>query len=150
MFADDNYNIIRYEEDSIAALLNVYEKFCEVSGSKVAPHKTECLRLSYSEDTGVRSKFGLKNTEAGVPIRILGCPIGLGLTPHQCFTWIQAKIEAKVRAGAHLRLSLLGRLIVLQHVLMALPMYVATLMHFSATDWKRIEKIFRDFLAICI
>ncbi|MCO5614347.1 hypothetical protein L7F22_068626, partial [Adiantum nelumboides] len=44
--------------------MQVYEDLCEVSGSKIAPHKTECLRLTYKEDTGVLDKCGL--TDAGV------------------------------------------------------------------------------------
>ena len=127
-------------------MLNMYGKFCEVSGSKIAPHKTECLRLSYREDNGTLSLFGLKDIGAGNIIRYLGCPIGLGLTPHQCFDWIKSRIENKVKARAHTRFSLTGRLLVLQHVLMALPVYVATRVHFSTTDWKKIEQMFRCFL----
>lgn len=64
--------------------MQVYEDFCEVSGSKIAPHKTECLRLTYREDTGVLNEFGLIDAGVGTIIRYLGCPIGLGLTQSQC------------------------------------------------------------------
>ena len=108
LFADDNCNIVRYENSSISALLEVYENFCDVSGSRIAPHKTECLRLTYKEDSGVLGNFGLTDTGIGTIIRYLGCPIGLGLTQSQCFLWIKQRIDAKVQARSHLRLSLSG------------------------------------------
>ena len=40
LFADDNCNIVRYENESISKLMQVYEDFCAVSGSRIAPHKT--------------------------------------------------------------------------------------------------------------
>lgn len=146
MFADDNCNIIRYDAENIRALMQTYDQFCEVSGSRIAPHKTECLRLSYREDSGTLSQFGLTDIGAGNIIRYLGCPLGLGLTPHQCFSWIHERIEGKIKAKTHSRLSLTGRLLVLRHVLMALPVYVASLLHFSGTDWKKTEKCFRNYL----
>ncbi|MCO5557342.1 hypothetical protein L7F22_010905 [Adiantum nelumboides] len=146
LFADDNCNIVRCEQGSITALMQVYEDFCEVSGSKIAPHKTECLRLTYKEDTGVLDKCGLTDAGVGTIIRYLGCPIGLGLTQSQCSSWIKQRIEAKVYSRNHLRLSLAGRLIVLKHVLMALPVYLATIVSFSGSHWKCMDKIFRDYL----
>lgn len=86
LFADDNCNIVRYERGSISALMEVYENFCEVSGSKIAPHKTECLRLTHKEDIRVARLFGLTCVEAETPFKYLGC-IGLGLTAHQNFQW---------------------------------------------------------------
>ncbi|MCO5609773.1 hypothetical protein L7F22_064005 [Adiantum nelumboides] len=146
LFADDNCNIVRCEQGSITALMQVYEDFCEVSGSKIAPHKTECLRQTYKEDTGVLDKCGLTDAGVGTIIRYLGCPIGLGLTQSQCSSWIKQRIEAKVYSRNHLRLSLAGRLIVLKHVLMALPVYLATIVSFSGNHWKCMDKIFRDYL----
>ncbi|MCO5554955.1 hypothetical protein L7F22_008495 [Adiantum nelumboides] len=146
LFADDNCNIVRCEQGSITALMQVYEDFCEVSRSKIAPHKTKCLRLTYKEDTGVLDKSGLTDAGVGTIIRYLGCPIGLGLTQSQCSSWIKQRIEAKVYSRNHLRLSLAGRLIVLKHVLMALPVYLATIVSFSGSHWKCMDKIFRDYL----
>ncbi|MCO5576650.1 hypothetical protein L7F22_030465 [Adiantum nelumboides] len=145
LFADDNCNIVRCEQGSITALMQVYEDFCEVSGSKIAPHKIECLRLTYKEDSGVLDKCGLTDASVGTIIRYLGCPIGLGLTQSQCSSWMQ-RIEAKVYSRNHLRLSLAGRLIVLKHVLMALPVYLATIVSFSGSHWKCMDKIFTDYL----
>ncbi|MCO5614304.1 hypothetical protein L7F22_068582 [Adiantum nelumboides] len=73
-FADDNCNIVKCEHSSIAALMEVYGDFCDVSGSWIAPHKTKCLRLTYKEDTGVLNSFGLVDAGIGTIIRI--CPIG--------------------------------------------------------------------------
>ncbi|MCO5562185.1 hypothetical protein L7F22_015811, partial [Adiantum nelumboides] len=126
--------------------MQIYEDFCEVSGSKIAPHKTECLRLTYKEDTGVLDKCGLTDAGVGTIIRYLGCPIGLGLTQSQCSSWIKQRIEAKVYSRNHLRLSLAGRLIVLKHVLMALLVYLATIVSFSGSYWKCMDKIFKDYL----
>ncbi|MCO5550555.1 hypothetical protein L7F22_004042 [Adiantum nelumboides] len=136
----------RCEQGSITALMQVYEDFCEVSGSKTAPHKTECLRLTYKEDTGVLDKCGLTDAGVGTIIRYLSCPIGLGLTQSQCSSWIKQRIEAKVYSRNHLRLSLAGRLIVLKHVLMVLLVYLATIVSFSGSHWKCMDKIFRDYL----
>ena len=49
LFADDNCNIVKCEHNSIAALMQVYDDFCAVFGSKIAPHKTECLKLTYKK-----------------------------------------------------------------------------------------------------
>ena len=62
LFVDDNCNIIRNEVQSIETLLKVYEQFCDVSGSRIAPQKMECLRLSYAEDDGTLARFSLKDT----------------------------------------------------------------------------------------
>ncbi|MCO5560132.1 hypothetical protein L7F22_013739 [Adiantum nelumboides] len=146
LFADDNCNIVRCEQGSITALMQVYEDFCEVLGSKIAPHKTECLKLTYKEDIGVLDKCGLTDAGVGTIIRYLGCPIGLGLTQSQCSSWIKQRIEAKVYSRNHLRLSLAGRLIVLKHVLMVLLVYLATIVSFSGSHWKCMDKIFMDYL----
>ncbi|MCO5611804.1 hypothetical protein L7F22_066063 [Adiantum nelumboides] len=69
LFADDNCNIVKCEHNSIAALMEVYGDFCDVSGSRIAPHKTECLRLTYKEDTGVLNIFGLVDAGIGTIIR---------------------------------------------------------------------------------
>ncbi|MCO5601918.1 hypothetical protein L7F22_056044 [Adiantum nelumboides] len=68
LFADDNYNIVKCEHSSIAALMEVYGDSCDVSGSRIAPHKTECLRLTYKEDTGVLNSFGLVDAGIGTII----------------------------------------------------------------------------------
>lgn len=86
LFANDNCNIVKYEAKGISALFEVYENFSELTRSEIAHHKTEYIRLSYFEDSGVASQFELKCVDAGKIIRYLGCPIGLGLTSHQCFS----------------------------------------------------------------
>lgn len=146
LFADDNCNIIRCEQESISRLMQTYQEFCDVSGSKIAPQKTECLRLTFREDNGVLREFGLSDAGVGTIIRYLGCPVGLGLTQKQCFTWIKSRIEAKVQARGHLQISLAGRIIALRHILMALPVYLATILSFSDSSWSTLEKCFREFL----
>ncbi|MCO5572642.1 hypothetical protein L7F22_026400 [Adiantum nelumboides] len=143
LFADDNCNIVKCEHNNIAALMEVYGDFCDVSGFRIALHKTECLRLTYKEDTGVLNSFGLVDGGIGTVIRYLGCPIGLGLTQKQCFFWINQRIEAKIQSRSHLRLSLSGRLTILKHVLLALPVYIATILSFSDANWRSMEKCSR-------
>lgn len=82
---------------------------------KIAPHKTECLRLGYAEDNSCLEEMGLQNIGPGRIIRYLGCPVGLGITPHQCFLWLSDRIKAKVQSRGHL--SLAGRLVVLYALL---------------------------------
>lgn len=45
-----------------------------------------------------------------------------------------------------MQLSLSGRLLVLKHIMMALPVYLASILHFSDSDWGKLEKTFREYL----
>lgn len=49
LFAHDNCNILNCDRESISALVDVYSRFCCVSGSWITFHKTECLRLSHRQ-----------------------------------------------------------------------------------------------------
>ncbi|MCO5582925.1 hypothetical protein L7F22_036828 [Adiantum nelumboides] len=69
LFDVDNCNIVKCEHSSIVALMQVYDDFCSVSGSRIAPHKIECLRLTYKEDNGVLNAFGLVDAGIGTIIR---------------------------------------------------------------------------------
>lgn len=134
LFADDNSNIIKCETESIHNMITLYEEFCLVSGSKIAHHKTECLILGLDHTEEVLAKFGLKSLGVGCILRYLGCPVGVGITGHQCFEWLMQRIKVKLQSKNHLRLSLAGRLVALQHMLVALPVYVATILKFSSSD----------------
>lgn len=75
MFADDIWNIIKFEEDSFEELLYEYQDFADFSGLKINYDKTEIMRLGSIKFTNAQfySRFPLIWSDG--PVKVLGIDV---------------------------------------------------------------------------
>lgn len=95
------------------------ERFCDASGAKINWHKS-CGFWVGSGATPTWSPDALfRWVHAGTPVRYLGCQVGLDLTAEQQIAPLLLSIRKKFLFWSTAHLSLAGRVVVANQVLLA-------------------------------
>ena len=81
-----------------------------------------------------------------MPVRYLGCQIGLELTAEQQIAPLLLSIRRKLIFWSSARLSLAGRALVANQVLLATMWYVTSCWIFSSSCISQIQRLIRNFL----
>lgn len=148
-FADDLWNVIKNNERSLAAVLQVYDLFYHLSGLKINYDKTEIMRIGSLREANAAdySLFQLKWTSG--PVKILGIDVYNDLTlMAQCnYNNFKQKFEQRLKGWKHRGLSLIGRILIVNSLLLSQLVY-KMMMVCSMTEYQYVElkTIVVDFL----
>src|SRR5438270_7395813 len=100
-------------------------------------------RPTSSRDTLTRTITGFEKAE--LPIIYLGYPLHYGRTTAILFSSLINKLQAKLGAWKGKIMSLGAKLILIKHVLYAMPSYLLALIHPPMIVIHSLNKIFADF-----
>lgn len=82
----------------------------------------------------------------GEIVTYLGSPVGINITPSQEAEFLLNTIRKRTRHWANHLLSLQGRIVLLRHVLRAIPVYHLMALNLNKDGFKMLEGICREFV----
>jgi hypothetical protein len=145
-YADDTLCIREASIENLWSLKAILRGFQLVSGLKVNFWKSNLMSVNVSDDF-MRVAFVFLNCRIGsIPFKYLGLPVGA--SPRRASTWEPLLDSLKKRLGAwgNKYVSLAGRIILLNSVLNAIPIFYLSYMKMPIQVWKTIRRLQREFL----
>ena len=113
-------------EDNLARFQAALEVFCDASGAKINWHKSCGFWIGAGAPPQWLPHPSFRWIPEGTPVRYLGCQIGLELTAEQQIAPLLLSIRRKLIFWSSARLSLAGRAVVANQVLLATMWYVTS------------------------
>ena len=145
-FADDTAMYLAGHEDNLARFQAALEVFCDASGAKINWHKSCGFWIGAGAPPQWLPDPSFRWIPEGTPMRYLGCQIGLELTAEQQIAPLLLSIKRKLIFWSSARLSLAGRAVVANQVLLATMWYVTSCWIFSSSCISQIQRLIRNFL----
>jgi hypothetical protein len=148
-YADDTLCIGEASIDNLWTLKAILRAFELVSGLKVNFSKSCVLGVNVSEDF-MRLASTFLNCKVGVvPFKYLGLPVGAN--SRRASTWEPMLQALRNRLGGwgNKYISLGGRIVLLNAVLNAIPIFYLSFLKIPMVVWKKVRRIQREFLWGC-
>ena len=145
-FADD---IALYLEGNVRNLKKAKEVihcFFLASGASIKWNKTTGFWISEEDLLHWSPDFNFRCIPKGEVIRYLGCQIGIGLSAKQQIAPLLLTIRHKLLFWSSAKLSLSGREIIVNYVLLSSIWYILSCWIFSKSCINQIRRIVRSFL----
>ncbi|KAK2444918.1 hypothetical protein QL285_015908 [Trifolium repens] len=145
-YVDDTLCIGEASVDNLWALKAVLRGFEMASGLKVNFWKSCLVGINVpNEFMGMASDF-LNCRIGNLPFKYLGLPVGA--SPRLCSTWAPMVDSIRRRLGSwgNKYVSLGGRIVLINAVLNALPIFFLSYLKMPVKVWREVVKIQRNFL----
>ena len=147
MFADDTLLLLDGTQDNLDRALNVINRFSAASGAKLNLHKSVGLWLAsrprpwqWGEDAG------LKWLEKGEVTRYLGYPFGIDIPQKEKDAKMMSQIRKHLLRWSANKLSLAGRIMVSNQVVLSSIWYLASCTDFSGKSLKLARAVVRNYM----
>jgi hypothetical protein len=116
------------------------------SGLKVNFGKSSLIGVNVSADFMNMACTFLNCRRGAVPFYYLGLPVGAN--PRSLTTWnpLLVKLEKRLKCWGNKYISLGGRVVLLNSVLNAIPIFYLSFFKMSARVWRKVVRIQREFL----
>ena len=145
-YADDTLLITEFSEDTLDRVRFLIDRFCLASGARVNWNKSSGILFG----TDARCDWGVADgftwLQPGQSCRYLGFQIGLDVTPAQQFTPVLDSIRRKLAHWSACHLSLAGRALVVNQVLLATAWYIASCWMLHPGVISRLRRLVRNYL----
>ncbi|KAK2446576.1 hypothetical protein QL285_017365 [Trifolium repens] len=145
-YADDTLCIGEASIENLWSLKAILRGFEKVSGLKVNFAKSCVIGVNVS-DNFIRLASAFLNCRVGsVPFKYLGLPVGAN--PRRATAWEPMLVALRNRLGewSNKYVSLGGRIVLLNAVLNAIPIFFLSFMKIPILVWKKVRRIQREFL----
>lgn len=145
-YADDTLLITKYSAATLDRVRGLIDIFCAASGARVNWNKSSGILIgtdAYS-DWGVADGFTC--LQPGQSCRYLGFQIGIDVSPAQQFTPVLDSIRRKLSHWSTCYLSLAGRALVVNQVLLATAWYIASCWMLHPGVIARLRRLVRNYL----
>jgi hypothetical protein len=145
-YADDTLCIGEASIANLWTLKAILRGFELCSGLKVNFRKSSLMGVNVSQDF-MRLASIFLNCRVGVlPFNYLGLPVGAN--PRRASTWEPMLNSLRKRLGVwgNKYVSLGGRIVLLNSVLNAIPIFYLSFLKISIAVWKKVRKLQREFL----
>jgi hypothetical protein len=145
-YADDTLCVGEASINNLWALKAILRGFEMVSGLKVNYWKSSLMGLNVSQEFMSLASSFLNCKTSFVPFKYLGLPVGAN--PRRLFTWEPLLDSLRKRLGGwgNKFVSLGGRIVLLNAVLNAIPIFYLSYFKIPIMVWKKIRRIQREFL----
>lgn len=143
LYADDT-NIMVRDEDSVGKVLEHLETYCKASGAKINTQKSEIMY--YGPVSKTHNKWQFHETTG--KIKVLGVFLGENLEAACEHTWggLEAQIKNKLALWKMRALSLRGRAVVVNTLLLSKLNHVLMIHHLPRSTANRINNIMSQFI----
>jgi ribonuclease HI len=146
-FADDLLLFAKANDRNCAAIVNVLDEFCSMSGQKVSYTKS---RIFFSPNVPVSTKHSICDYMGFLPTDSLGKYLGFPLLHKRQsssdFHIITERVQAKLAGWKSKLLSPAGKLVLIQSAVTPILEYVMQCMSVPLKVCNSIDKLCRDFL----
>lgn len=146
LYANDVLFFIKPEVQQLQILQIALTVFSKVSGLATNPHKSELLFSDPQpqDTTQLSMVLGCKVSE--FPFTYLGLPLSNKRLPKAAYLPLIHKLNSRLAGWAAKHLSIVGRIVLLNAVLSALPLYFMMVLRLPKWVITQIDKIRRRFL----
>ena len=145
LFADDTNALIHNDDQSIASFWDCLGTFCLASGSQVNHSKTGIKTMNKLPPDWLVQQ-GCKIIQDGDIFRLLGIPMGFGVSIHQRWEWVLDKLKAKLDKWKGMQFNMASRVVVLKHIVIPATIYFLSCWRPSNADLKSFDRLCRNFL----
>ena len=145
-FADDT---TLYVEGSLTNLLQVQEvllQFCTASEARLNWTKTVAFWVSTEPPPNWRPHPSFQWTQRGVAVRYLGVQVGINLALELHAAPLLLTLRKKLFLWGNAKLSLAGRVIIANHVLLSTVWYIASSWLFAKSCIGQIRRLIKNFI----
>ena len=147
MFADDTLLLLEGNTDNMDKAIAVINKFGAASGAKLNLHKSIGVWISHTPRAwSWGKKAGFKWLQPGEVTKYLGYPFGTQLSQHENDNKMLGQICKHLHRWAGHKLSLAGRIMVSNQVILSSIWYLASCMDFSNQALKLVRATVRNYM----
>ena len=147
MFADDTLLFLDGQRDNLDRALDVITRFGAASGAKLNLHKSVGIWVAHTERTWQwGEEAGLKWLPPGEVTRYLGYPFGLNISQREKDTKMLNQIRKHLARWSDKKLSLAGRIMVANQVILASIWYLASCTDISGQAIKIARATVRNYI----
>jgi hypothetical protein len=145
-YADDTICVGEATIENLWTLKAILRGFEMASGLKVNFWKSRLMGVNVSQEFMTVASAFLNCKTSSIPFIYLGLPVGAN--PRRVATWEPLIETLRKRLGAwgNKFISLGGRIVLLNAVLNAIPVFYLSYLKVPSLVWKKIRQIQRDFL----
>ena len=144
-FADDTNAVMQEDDQSVQAFGDCLNTFCLASGSIINHTKTGFKSLSGNMPMMVK-QAGCKFIENCQVFRLLGIPMGFGISYTQRWEFVVSKFRSKVLSWQNYQPNLSARSFVLNHYLLPSLIYFLACWKPAMYQLNQIHALARQFL----
>jgi hypothetical protein len=146
-FADDTALYLKGDQSNMDKVQNVLKIFCKASGAKINWNKSTAIWASRRERTwNWGREEGLKWVPEGEGVRYLGVQVGFRLPTEANFDKMMVALKGKLINWGHNNLSLAGRTLVANQVLLASMWYLAACWNPNPRMCSQVRGVIRNFI----
>jgi hypothetical protein len=145
-YADDTLCVGEASIDNLWTLKAILRGFEMSSGLKVNYWKSTLMGINVSQDFMMVASTFLNCKISTIPFVYLGLPVGAN--PRRLATWepLIQSLRRRLGAWCNKYVSLGGRIVLLNAVLNAIPVFYLSYLKILIHAWKKIRRIQREFL----
>jgi hypothetical protein len=147
MFVDDIALYLKGEQANLDKTHGVLETFYKASGVKINSNKSAAIWASRRERAwSWGQEVGLKWIPKGEGVRYLGVQVGFRLPTEANFDKMMAALKGKLISWSHSNLSLAGKILVANQVLLASMWYLAACWNPNPKMCSQVRGVVRSFI----
>mgnify|MGYP000158494050 FL=1 len=145
-FADDTSLYLHGDIDNLRKAEIALTTFCQGSGALINWHKSVGFWVSDEMVPPWTPDPGFRWIPKGTSVRYLGCQVGMEITPESQISPLLLLIKKKLLFWSTAKLSLAGRVVVVNYVLLSTLWYVLSSWCFSRSCLNQVQRLIRCFL----
>lgn len=146
LFADDMGMFIPATEEAFNRARSCIAVYEAASGAKLNLAKSTIVPFQLPTIPQWLIETRCHICQIGEVTKYLGGPWGVGLADHQLHQFSLNRVSDRLKGWAASTLTFPGRIILLKHVLMAIPVYHMMVIHTPAATIKKLEGMAKEFL----
>ena len=147
MFADDTLLLLDGTSDNMDRAIEVIKKFGAASGAKLNLHKSVGVWVAHTPRTWAwGEEQGLKWLQPWEVTRYLGYPFGLHIAQREKDNKMLSQVRKHLHRWATKKLSLVGRIMVSNQVILSSIWYFASCTDFSNQALKLVQATLRNYI----
>ncbi|KAL3680354.1 hypothetical protein R1sor_023310 [Riccia sorocarpa] len=146
LYADDTGVFIRADPQDFRELEAAVRLYEEISGAKLNQAKSTLVPIAMDTTPSWISELGCYVAREGEVIRYLGFPIGWKVKQSQKADYVLGKIQRRLGSWTYRLLFFPGRIVVMRHILKAIPTHLLSCLTFNKKMLERLEMACREFV----
>ena len=145
-FADDTALYIHASQFNLVQVQKAVDDFADASGAVINWDKSSGFWVASGNPPVNAPSAGFSWIPKGQSIRYLGCRVGLGIKVDDMIAPLLVRLRNKLIYWKKERLSLAGRVVVANSVLLSSVWYIASTWLFSRSIMLRVQRLVRNFI----
>jgi hypothetical protein len=147
MFADDTLLLLDGTPDNLDRAIEVINRFGAASGAKLNLHKSIGVWVAHTpRPWNWGEEEGLKWLQPGEVTKYLGYPFGINITQQEKDNKMLSQVRKHLHRWARNKLSLAGRIMIANQVILSSIWYFASCMDFSNHALKLVRATVRNYI----